>query len=100
MLRRLCLVLLAAVFLASPCGAEPVLKIGYVNSPGYFTKNEKGDYSGSIYENIEKAMAYTEYDIVYREIAPEDAERALADGEIDVFAGFVTRREYGRRLST
>jgi len=95
MLRQLCLVWLAAAFFACPCGAEPVLKVGYVNSPGYFTQNEKGDYSGAIYENIEIAMAYTNYDTVYREIAPEDAERALLDGEIDVFAGLMVRREYG-----
>ena len=95
MLRRLCLVWLAAAFFACPCGAEPVLKVGYVNSPGYFTQNEKGDYSGAIYENIEKAVAYTGYNATYREIAPEDAERALEEGEIDVFAGVVTRREYG-----
>ena len=82
MLRRLCLVWLAAAFFACPCGAEPVLKVGYVNSPGYFTQNEKGDYSGAIYENIEKAVAYTGYNATDREIAPEDAERALEEGEI------------------
>ena len=95
MLRRFCLVLAAVFFFTSPCWAEPVLKIGYVKSPGYFTQNENGDYAGAIYENIEKSLAYTGYSVTYREIAPEDAERALLDGEIDVFAGFITRREYG-----
>lgn len=94
MLRRFCLVLAAAIFFVSPCGAEPLLKIGYVNSPGYFTQNEYGDYAGVIYENIEKAMAYTEYDTSYHVIAPEDAERALDNGEIDVFAGVVVRTTY------
>lgn len=95
MLRRLFLVWLAAFLFASPCWAEPVLKIGYVKSPGYFTQNENGDYAGAIYENLEKSLAYTGYSVTYREIAPEDAERALLDGEIDVFAGLMVRREYG-----
>ena len=95
MLRRLCLILAAALFFSSPCGAEPLLKVGYVKSPGYFTQNENGDYAGAIYENLEKSLAYTGYSVNYREIAPEDAERALLDGEIDVFAGLMVRREYG-----
>ena len=95
MLRRLCVLLAAAICFASPCGAEPVLKIGYVNSPGYFTKNENGDYAGAIYENLEKSLAYTGYTAAYRETAPGDAERALLSGEIDVFAGLMVRREYG-----
>ena len=48
MLRRLWLILVAAMIFASPCGAEPILKIGYVHSPGYFTRNENGDYAGAI----------------------------------------------------
>ncbi len=95
MVRRLCLILAAAIFFASPCGAEPLLKVGYVKSPGYFTQDENGDYSGAIYENLEKAMAYTGCNLTYQEIAPEDAERALESGEIDVFAGVVTRLVYG-----
>ena len=95
MLCRLCLILLAAIFFASPCEAEPLLKVGYVKSPEYFTQDANGDYSGAIYENIEKAMAYTEYNTSYHEIAPGDAERALAEGEIDVFAGVVTRLTNG-----
>lgn len=95
MLRRLFLLFLAAIVFMTPCGAEPLLKVGYVKSPGYFTQNENGDYAGAIYENLEKSLAYTGYSVSYREIAPEDAERALLDGEIDVFAGFMVRREYG-----
>lgn len=84
MLRQLCLILLAAIFLAGPCEAEPLLKVGYVKSPEYFTQDANGDYSGAIYENIEKAMAYTEYNTSYHEIAPGDAERALAEALMSV----------------
>ena len=95
MLRRLFLAWLAVIVFASPCGAEPLLKVGYVKSPGYFTRDENGDYAGAIYENLEKSLAYTGYSVTYQEIAPQDAERALLDGEIDIFAGAMVRREYG-----
>ena len=56
MLSRLFLLFLTAIIFATPCGAEPLLKVGYVKSPGYFTQNENGDYYLVLYEG--QAQAY------------------------------------------
>ncbi len=91
--------LLAGVFLlllhAGALAEEmPALRVGYIESPGYFRQNSHGNYRGMLYENIEVVASYAGFKPVYQRLTPEEAQTALERGEVDAVAGIISPDDY------
>ena len=65
----------------------PILRVGYMDQPGYLSLDEPGDYSGYAFEYMETLATYGNWRIVYVPGTRQECRRRLANGEIDVICG-------------
>ncbi len=98
MLQRVICWLAGVVLFFLPLAAEASdlqqLRVGYIESPGFFQKNANGNYSGSIFEYVEIVSSFAGLEPVYQRITPAAAVDELENGRVDVVAGVIVPNDF------
>ena len=79
---------------SSAAAEAAVLRVGYLDVPGYLTRDADGQYSGYAYEYMEAIAPYGNWQMEYVPSASRDAGmKQLQAGDIDVIAGVLQGKE-------
>lgn len=68
--------------------AETV-RVGYIQIPGYFERNDSGDYFGYGYDFLKEISQYTGWEYQFIEATWEECQAMLEDGEIDLLGPLI-----------
>ena len=91
------LLILAACLLPGTLAAaedtRPVLRIGYLDMPGYMTKDDKGYYTGYVYDYMQALAAYGGWRFEYVRGSWGECMERLQSGQIDILPGVIATPE-------
>ena len=90
---------LICFFCMSFASAEKtVLRVGYVDTPGYLTRDMDGHYHGYAYEYMESLARYGGWSMEYIAGSRTDCEARLVSGAIDVLPGILPNSQNTARF--
>lgn len=92
--RSLLLCGLVCFFFMSLVSAEKaILRVGYVDTPGFLTRDMDGLYHGYAYEYMENLARYGDWHMEYIAGSRTACEARLLSGEVDVLPGVVNNSQ-------
>lgn len=72
---------------------KDVVRVGYVQLPGYFESRENGKYSGYGYDFLKEISQYAGWEYEFVEATWEECQTMLENGEIDILGPMIKDRE-------
>nr|WP_252198483.1 EAL domain-containing protein [Clostridium sp. MCC353] len=65
------------------------VRVGYIQIPGYFERNESGDYFGYGYDFLKEISQYTGWEYEFIEATWEECQTMLENGELDMLGPMI-----------
>ncbi len=75
---------------------EETLLIGYVEAPGYISREENGTLSGVVFDYMHTVANYANVKIRFTPCTPEECDRMLQNGRIDVYTNIMASEDERR----